>query len=240
MTFTSLNDYAVAKSCVNNYTNPICIENNLALSFCSDNGFYSLRVKQDQVAKEIMRGLFDVATEGRNELYAIIVSCIGVVLISSIALVILLIMVIKDKSHVMAIFAEIKREEIHKVISHARSLPITNARFKLQHVEECKGEENKYWKILLRAYRTDASSENKKPKEQKASSPDAAAKKPGEKSESDDAAAGSPKAANPNPEVENAAGILLLQQQSEEDKKQVKKALLSQIEFAFFVFPAPC
>lgn len=149
--FAGMSDYATALSCVNeNSMTASCVEHNRALAYCAENGFYSLRVQQYNAAKRIMRDFLDTADRGENSLYAIIGICMGVVILSSALISVILIVVIKDKSYVMAIFAEIKEEEIRRVIRQATSFPITNVRFRLQHVYDCKGNEDKYWRSVVR------------------------------------------------------------------------------------------
>ncbi len=103
-----------------------------------------------------MKDLLSHASSGRDDLYIIISVCIGIVVLSSAFIVGLLIHVIRDKSYVTAIFADIRRDEVEKIIHHAQSLPITNVQFRARHVLESEGDEEKFWKATVRRYRTTA------------------------------------------------------------------------------------
>ncbi len=101
-----------------------------------------------------MSDFLSIANSGENSLYVIISVCMAAVVISSGLISVILIFVIKDKSTVMAIFAEIKQEEIRRLIKQAKSLHITSVRFQGRHVHNCAGNEEKYWRDVIREHKS--------------------------------------------------------------------------------------
>jgi len=160
MTFTDISNFTLAKSCIDNYKDSVCIVNNLALNFCADNGFYTLRIKQDIASEEIMSDLKKAANEGELFLYLIICVCIGIAIISAVFLTISLIIVVKDKSYVMAIFASIGKEEIEKIIYCAKSVLIRSVRFKPIILKLAGENEEKYWHNLVNDSKEEKNKEN--------------------------------------------------------------------------------
>ncbi|MDR3548023.1 MAG: PAS domain S-box protein [Candidatus Pacebacteria bacterium] len=150
MTYTSLNDYYVSKYCVGNYTSPICRENNLALDYCSANGITTILPEQTRVSKVLIADLLSIAVKGRDSLYVLISVCISAVVLSSLLLLVLLIWVIKGKSRVVAIFAEVLPEEISTILTQARSLNISEVRFDSKYVAMCENNEDKFWRYFYK------------------------------------------------------------------------------------------
>eukprot|EP01022_Parablepharisma_sp_SALTPOND_P023593 TRINITY_DN5026_c1_g1_i1.p1 TRINITY_DN5026_c1_g1~~TRINITY_DN5026_c1_g1_i1.p1 ORF type:complete len:1576 (+),score=83.95 TRINITY_DN5026_c1_g1_i1:679-4728(+) len=150
MTFTKLNDYDLARYCMGNYEDSVCVENNLSLDYCAENGVYSLRIQQDKLSEELMKDLFSFGDTGKKKLYIITSICISIVVLSSTSVIVLLILVVKDKSSVMAIFADILREEIEQVIHMATCIAISETRFDVQDVRNANGNEEKYWQAATK------------------------------------------------------------------------------------------
>ncbi len=153
MTYTDLNDYYISRSCVGNYSTPICIENNDALDYCKANGIYTMRPYQGKISVELTAELLRIALSGRDELYILMSVCIAVVILSSFFILVLLIWVIKDKSNVMAIFAEITMKEIDGILVKIRGLNIVETHFDQRFVRLCEGSEDRFWKYLDHPHR---------------------------------------------------------------------------------------
>jgi len=148
--FSNMNNYTLAKNCVNNKIDPICVDLQMALDYCADNGFYSLRIQQDNAAKLIMNDLVLRAKAGELYLYIIISCCMGILTLSTIIITIVLIKVIKGKSYVMTIFADITDEQIQKIIDRAINIEISNIRYDPKWIADSRGDEKLFWKLVVR------------------------------------------------------------------------------------------
>ncbi len=153
MVYTKLNDYYVSRSCIGNYTNAICLENNLALDYCILNGWATIMPHQTRISKKMIADLLELATVGRNSLYVMIAVCIAVVIFSSLLILLLLILVIRDKSNVMGIFAAVQTKEVEEILVQARGLNISEARFDHKQVVACEQQEDQFWRLFCRRAR---------------------------------------------------------------------------------------
>ncbi len=154
LTYLSLNNLTISKYCAGNYTAPICRVNSLALDYCNANGMPTILPMQTRVSMTLINDLLRIATQGRDSLYVLIGSCIAVVVLSSVLILVLLIWVIKGKSRVMSIFAEVQASEIEIILAQARSLNITTARFDVKYVTMCEGNEEKFWRYFIKKTHT--------------------------------------------------------------------------------------
>ena len=70
--------------------------------------------------------------------------------------------VIKDKSYVIRIFADIEDSEIQQMINLVETCDLKRVRYKNKWLTQCKGDEQKYWEKILREQRKnrDKESEN--------------------------------------------------------------------------------
>ncbi len=157
MVFATQTDYNLARSCINDTTSTVCVDTTAALNYCLDNGGYTLLPLQRTIAQSLISDLMLIANKGRNALYILISVCIAVVLFSSVLILVLLIWVIKDKSNVMAIFAEVQPEEIDSILGQARSLNISTARFDQKQLNDVGNDEEAFWKSFCRRRRAKGS-----------------------------------------------------------------------------------
>ncbi len=146
--YLKTNNYDAAKACINSST-AACKENVKAIDFCMKNGFGTLRVQQERTSLQIMDDFLTVAASGQNYIDVLNAMCMGIVLLCSLIISGIMIIVIKGKSGVMAIFAEITEDEIRIVLEHAQSLAISAVRFKSQYVADALGDDEKYWQLVL-------------------------------------------------------------------------------------------
>ncbi len=150
MMYTSLNDFYTSKYCINNYTDTTCEEVNLALDYCMANGIPTLKPQQTKLSKVLIDDLLNFALSGRDSLYILISLCIAAVVLSSVLILVFLIWVIKGKSRVMSIFAEITPEEVQIILTQAKSIKIVDAQFDPKYVTLCEGNEEKFWRFFCR------------------------------------------------------------------------------------------
>eukprot|EP00826_Nyctotherus_ovalis_P025910 TRINITY_DN2012_c0_g1_i10.p2 TRINITY_DN2012_c0_g1~~TRINITY_DN2012_c0_g1_i10.p2 ORF type:complete len:194 (+),score=47.00 TRINITY_DN2012_c0_g1_i10:655-1236(+) len=143
-----------AVSCLSSATNSICAEIDEAITFCLENGLYSIRNHQDRYTELLIEELLNVNRKACNFQYIFLSICIAVILCCVIAITVLIFVVTKNKNTVLSIFAEITKEEIAKTIKRARLIPIRSARFKMKHVTKAKGSEDEYWKRVKDEYAT--------------------------------------------------------------------------------------
>ncbi len=153
MTYSNMDDYKTSVACIDNYVTTSCKEVNKALDYCNNNGFYSLRIQQDEAAKDIMSTFLSNASSGANTLYTIISLCMGIVVLSSAVLAIILIVVIKDKSYVMAIFAEVTEEETKRIIKHIKTLGLSTVRFQSKILDANRENEEQYWRSVVKEHK---------------------------------------------------------------------------------------
>ncbi len=232
-----MDDYATAHGCVNDYTSTKCRESSLALDYCNDNGLSTVIPYLSTEGKQLMAQLLTNASSKRDSLYIIDAVCILVVVLSSVFILALLVWVIKDKSRVLAIFAEISTEEIRDIIAKAESLPISESRFDQRLLRRCNGNEEKFWHYMDSSKRgTKLGSEG--PQEKKSlkikscgkgpEEPSVTTKKPVLGEEEKEESKGSEE---PEDEEQKAEKAKKEEKKREEDrKKAVKRGILSQIE----------
>jgi len=199
-----------------------------------------------------MDDLLKNANSGETILYIIIGICIGIVLISSVIISVILIFVIKDKSHVTAIFAEIRKEEVEKVIFYAKSIPIASTRFKTRHLTRSQGDEEKYWKIVAKSQKQSAdffkkdaklieAAVRKVKKEDRSASTAAPISNYQEEKNEDNTVSPKEEKKTENPGcVEKQENEFLNDEIKkiealEEEKHKIRKSLLSQIEYFYII-----
>ncbi len=115
--------------------------------------FYTLMMKHNEVSRRLEAVVSGLAQQSENTQYVIIGICIGVVVLSVLIIIPIFLWVIKDKSRVVAIFADISPEEAKKIIVSSRQLDIKNFRFKAKWIIEA-GEDNEgFWNKLITQHR---------------------------------------------------------------------------------------
>lgn len=110
----------------------------------------SMRLYQQKYSK-ILRSTLEVqSTQGENTVYIITSVCIGIVFISVISLLPTFIWVIKDKSYVIRIFADIEEEEVKQLIKFAETCNIKLIKYKRKWIKECNGDEAVFWNKIMK------------------------------------------------------------------------------------------
>ncbi len=139
---------------------PLCQYVAKLADYAYNMAFYTLMVKHDEVSRRLEAEVSDLAQKGENTQYVIIGICIGVVVFSVLIIIPIFLWVIKDKSRVVAIFADISPEEAKKIIVDSRKLDIKSFRFKRKWIIEA-GENNEgFWMKLITQHRHGFGMEN--------------------------------------------------------------------------------
>jgi len=125
------------------------IENLNAVLFICTNPRLSMRIHQDKYSNILRKKIQDMSITGENTIYTIICSCIGIVFLSIGLTFPVFIWVIKDKSYVISIFADITDEEINEIIESAMNFDIRCVHYKKKWILTCANEEDRFWKICL-------------------------------------------------------------------------------------------
>lgn len=121
----------------------------MALEYCIKNGLYSMRILQDILLEEIVENIISDSRGGRNTQYISSSICVGVILISTGFIAFLIIVVVRDKNLVLAIFAEISKEDIARVLDRAKALSIRKTRFSFDQYRNIKGPSEVYWGAII-------------------------------------------------------------------------------------------
>ncbi len=108
-----------------------------------------MREKQDSVVNRFENELRTLATEGEIAQYIITGICTGLVLCSLAAIMPVFNWVIKDKSYVLAIFSDIERTEIQKVIEECHKMDLRTVKYKSEWVERYENNQNAFWNKLM-------------------------------------------------------------------------------------------
>ena len=111
-----------------------------------------MREIQDTISSRLESDLKFVARRGEVTQYIIVAVCIGLVLLTSASVVPFFNTVIKDKSYVLALFADISVQEIQTIIGEIKALDIKTLRFKRKWILKFQGLQDAFWKKLLGEY----------------------------------------------------------------------------------------
>lgn len=143
-------------------TGSIYLSNVEAVKYIVLNTFMPLRVYQQQYSAVLRSGLENSSSQGETIIFIVQGICIGIVLLSAAILMPVFIWVIKDKSYVIRIFADIEDSEIQQMINLVETCDLKRVRYKNKWLTQCKGDEQKYWEKILREQRKnrDKESEN--------------------------------------------------------------------------------
>lgn len=147
-----------------NLKSAAAIENLFAAEYVIINPRNRMRNYQDKYSNELRNKIFDLTRTGEMTLYALIGSCISVIIVSIGLTFPVFIWVIKDKSYVIAIFADITDEEIKAIVSSAVNFDIRTVKYKKKWILSTVGEEEKFWKLCLKGNREKNSDEKQKNK----------------------------------------------------------------------------
>eukprot|EP01022_Parablepharisma_sp_SALTPOND_P000406 TRINITY_DN101_c0_g1_i3.p1 TRINITY_DN101_c0_g1~~TRINITY_DN101_c0_g1_i3.p1 ORF type:complete len:849 (+),score=23.95 TRINITY_DN101_c0_g1_i3:2314-4860(+) len=158
-----------------NPKNTLLIENLAAVEYIASSMLKPMRNYQDKYSEVLRHEIEVVSTQGEKSLYILIGSCAAAALVSIGLVFPVFIWIIKDKSCVIAIFADITEEEIKAITENIENFDIRNVVVKNRWVRACDGNEDKFWKKVIKCQGKDNDKENpsNKPKTPEASSPSA-------------------------------------------------------------------
>eukprot|EP01022_Parablepharisma_sp_SALTPOND_P006423 TRINITY_DN1261_c0_g1_i2.p2 TRINITY_DN1261_c0_g1~~TRINITY_DN1261_c0_g1_i2.p2 ORF type:complete len:514 (-),score=67.95 TRINITY_DN1261_c0_g1_i2:931-2472(-) len=157
--------HASLMNCTTNPMLPLCVYTSKQVNYAFDLMFYHMRFKQDEVNFKLEEELKSMARKGENTQYAIILSCIGLVILSTIVIIPVFNWVIKEKSNVLSIFADIEPAEARKVVEECQKLDIKNLKYKRKWIGLASGHQNLLWnKIIAEQQRGFGKNEYKKEK----------------------------------------------------------------------------
>jgi len=128
-------------------------ENVAATNFVILNPKNRLRNYQDKYSLELRNKVHNLSISGQLILYILTAACVSVVIVSIGLTFPVFIWVIKDKSYVLAIFANMTDDEIKVLIDAAANFDIRMIKYKKKWILGCVGEEDKFWKTCMKANR---------------------------------------------------------------------------------------
>ncbi len=211
--------------------------------YASDLLFYYMKDKQDDVSKKLEAELKSMARQGENLQYIIVISCIGLVILSTVSIIPIFHWVIKQKSGVLGIFADIEESEARYVIEECQCLDIKNLKYKRKWIGLSEGNQNRLWNKIIAEQQNgfggkkimelpgkavDKANSNNAMK----NGADECAKKAVGKSHQDKAAEVEGKDAN---EINVESVLQVVNPEEIKRKQQKRKELLSEIEYQYFV-----
>ncbi len=200
-------------------TVPICANTLKIASYAYSLGFYTLRVKQDDVTKRLEAELNRLARGGETTQYTITGICMCLIVASACIMAPIFVWVIRDKSYVLAIFSDISPEEAKRIIEDSRQLDIKNLRFKRKWITRAGEDHEAFWRKVV--------SENRKGFGNSAG---------GKKAQPDKALVVAAPAAQDADEDEDKQAQLDSEQQKRElenaKKKQHRRERLSEIDYS--------
>jgi hypothetical protein len=94
-----------------------------------------MRITQDKLSAEIIEEIINASRSERNVKYIIVSVCIVAVYAYSGFIVYLIVLVIRDKSRVLSVFAEVTKEEIDQVLEKAKLVSISSKRFSIEELK---------------------------------------------------------------------------------------------------------
>jgi len=128
-------------------------ENVAATDFVIQNPKNRMRNYQDKYSLELRNKMRNLSLNGQLTLYILTACCIFVVILSIGLTFPVFIWVIKDKSYVLAIFANITADEIKVLIDAAANFDIRLIKYKKKWILGCVGDEDKFWKTCMKGNR---------------------------------------------------------------------------------------
>eukprot|EP00831_Metopus_contortus_P027247 TRINITY_DN22963_c0_g2_i1.p1 TRINITY_DN22963_c0_g2~~TRINITY_DN22963_c0_g2_i1.p1 ORF type:complete len:335 (-),score=63.39 TRINITY_DN22963_c0_g2_i1:104-1108(-) len=161
-----IDDYETAHACLTDFESPVCKENSISFNFTIDNN-ETVRNEQHPVSETLFKDLKEIARNGKISMYTIIAICIGIVMASSVFLFVMLIVVIKGKSKVLSVFADIEEEDINRIIGDTNSVSISTKNFNSNLLNKCGNNEEKFWKLLILKKKKQRDKRNNAPVEEK-------------------------------------------------------------------------
>ncbi len=122
-------------------------------NFAFNLAFYPIRNQQASVSRRLDNELTSLSRQGETTQYVITGLCMVLILASAAAILPIFVWVIRDKSRVLEIFADITPEESDKIIEGSRSLDIKNLRYKRRWIQSAEERHEAFWKKLVTQHR---------------------------------------------------------------------------------------
>ncbi len=138
--------------CNNTNSASQCEVNVEAVNYISYNTLEPLRILQDKCSQQLENDINNLSAQGAQTLYILVACCIAVVFVSISLIIPVFIWVIKDKSHVIAIFADVTDEEIREIIKVTGNFDIRSIKYRRQWLSYDQGDEDKFWDRVLRKH----------------------------------------------------------------------------------------
>jgi len=157
-----ITDYSTLVSISQDIHSKAFIENLQVVTYICTNPRLSMRIHQDKYSNILRKKISDLTDKGEFTLYIITGSCIVIVLVSIALTFPVFIWVIKDKSYVLSIFADIKDEEIKSIIESAMNFDIRTVQYRKKWVLSNANDEEKFWKICLKGNKDHEDEKNDK------------------------------------------------------------------------------
>ncbi len=126
-----------------------------ATKYVLANTFMPLHVHQNTYSSKLKEELEYNATASEQMLVIMIAACICIVFVSLVIITPVFVWVIKDKSYVLAIFADVHDEEIKAVVGLADLFDIKSIRFKKSWIKHCKDDEDIFWTKVIKGHNLD-------------------------------------------------------------------------------------
>ncbi|MDR3548776.1 MAG: hypothetical protein P4M11_11020 [Candidatus Pacebacteria bacterium] len=135
--------------CKKNIKAPLCQNAILVSKFAYNLAFYPIRNEQTSVSRRLEAELTELSRHGETTQYIIIGICLALIVVSAGAILPVFLWVIKDKSQVLTIFADITPEEADKIIEGSRTLDIKNIHYKRKWIQSAEEKHEAFWKKLI-------------------------------------------------------------------------------------------
>ena len=110
---------------------------------------------QDSINQVFEADILSLASSGLNSQYILISICTALVVISTAIIFPILNWIIKDKSLVIAIFSDVERIEVNKVIENTKRLNINNLDYKKKWIKKSNGQQDYFWNKILKDQQSD-------------------------------------------------------------------------------------
>ncbi|MDR3548364.1 MAG: PAS domain-containing protein [Candidatus Pacebacteria bacterium] len=151
--YTSVKSTTTLSVCRNPKKSDVCKSFVSLSSYAYTVGYASLRETQDSVSRRLEAELTTMSRQGETTQYTITGICLGLITLSAGVILPIFVWVIRDKSYVIAIFAEITHDEANQIIEDTRKLDIKNLRYKKRWIVASGDNHEIFWKKLVAEHR---------------------------------------------------------------------------------------
>lgn len=141
----------------------MCLRITSLTKLLSDLSFNSMRDLADEVTIQFEDDLIKMASDGENTQYIVTSICTALVVVSTVIILPFFTCVLRDKSNIISIFADIEHDEILEVIESSKNFNIKNINFKKSWIESCDGKQEELWEFIMKKHNKekDEKKENK-------------------------------------------------------------------------------